>query len=931
MFRNRKTLASRIYYTPFLVSSAAVSYKRLMMSQVSRRSAGRWWLLWLALAPVLVPNPVWLNAATPPPARSRVRPLTNSVIPRPSYVLTDLITKANNGEIEAARELFIRGGYEQCIKISEKALANHDAEEAWALLLVQSCLAVGRYTNAQSVVATNLSRFRNSVQLRLLGHDVALRNNEPEVALQRLAEINNLGSYRMYAYQDVDNLVALGKAAILLGADPKRVLEQFFDRAKKRDPTNREPYLASGQLALSKEDYELAAKTFGEGLKKFPKDPDLLYGLARAFAPSDRRQMIDALEAALEANTNHVASYLLLVDHLIDGEEYKTADKVLEQALAVNPWQPEAWAYRAVLAHLRNDGAGEASARKTALKFWKTNPEVDHVIGRKLAQKYRFAEGAAYQRKALQFDPKYLPAQIQLSQDLLRLGDEEEGWRLAHQVNEADAYDVTAFNLVTLQESMDKFATLTNRDFIVRMATNEAVIYGDKVLALLDRAKSNLSAKYGLELTNSTIVEIFPRQKDFGVRTFGMPDNPGYLGVCFGSVITANSPAAQAGHAANWQAVLWHEFCHVITLQLTRNKMPRWMSEGISVYEEKQENPTWGQDMDPRYREMILGDDFVPLGELSAAFLAPRSELHLQFAYYESSLAVEFLVQKFGLDALRKILHDLGEGAEINVAISQHTAKLDELETDFAAFARERAEKLAPDLQFEKPKTELLGQLLDELPLSLARNYYVLMRQARQLAKEKKWKEAKEPLEKLLKAYPHQTGADNAYLLLAAAHRALGETNDERQVLSQLAAIDADALEAYTRLMELDSLVPDWSSVETNAQRFLAVNPLASFPYRYLAQAAESLGQTNEAIRASRTLLMLDPPDPAGAYFKLAQLLYRSGNPGAKRSLLQALEEAPRFREAHRLLLEMTAPNNARPAKELKPSAQQPSEVPVKP
>ena len=46
------------------------------------------------------------------------------------------------------------------------------------------------------------------------------------------------------------------------------------------------------------------------------------------------------------------------------------------------------------------------------------------------------------------------------------------------------------------------------------------------------------------------LVEIFPDQKDFGVRTFGMPDNPGFLGVCFGHVITANSPASAAGLAA---------------------------------------------------------------------------------------------------------------------------------------------------------------------------------------------------------------------------------------------------------------------------------------------------------------------------------------------------------------------------------------------
>ena len=58
------------------------------------------------------------------------------------------------------------------------------------------------------------------------------------------------------------------------------------------------------------------------------------------------------------------------------------------------------------------------------LAWWAVNPEVDHLIGRKLSQKYRFAEGAEYQRQALKSDPQYLPAKIQLAQDLLRLGAE---------------------------------------------------------------------------------------------------------------------------------------------------------------------------------------------------------------------------------------------------------------------------------------------------------------------------------------------------------------------------------------------------------------------------------------------------------------------------------------------------------------------------
>src|SRR5207247_9699304 len=130
----------------------------------------------------------------------------------------------------------------------------------------------------------------------------------------------------------------------------------------------------------------------------------------------------------------------------------------------------------------------------------------------------------------------------------------------------------------------------------------------------------------------------------------------------------------------------------------------RWLSEGISVYEESQENPTSGQAATQRYREMCLGEDLTPVGKLSAAFLSPKSDLHLQFAYYESSLVVEFLVQRFGFESLKQILHDLGEGADINDAIAAHTEPMETLEGDFAAFARERAEQLAPGLDWKKFK-----------------------------------------------------------------------------------------------------------------------------------------------------------------------------------------------------------------------------------
>ena len=856
--------------------------------------------------------------------------------------------------LEEAQNQYLSGDYRGCVASIEKEIQDGAGGEERYLLLSKALLASGRYPEALKSMTNALRQEPDSIRLRWQAREVFLGNGEPERAGQMADEIVQRVSSDPRTYRDPASLVVFGQAALLKNADPKRVLDQLFDAARKADPKLREVYLAGGELALEKHDFALAAKKFEEGLKQLPEDADLHYGLARAYAPSDQALMAASLEAALERNSNHVGSLLLLAERAIDAEEYPEADRLLEHVKLINEWQPEAWAYRAVLAHLRNLPAAETSAREAGLKFWPANPQVDYFIGLKLSQKYRFAEGAGHQRQALQFDPEYLPAKAQLAQDLLRLGEETEGWKLAQQVQKEDGYDVEAYNLVNLHQTMGKFATVTNEDFLIRMSAREAALYGSQVLELLTRARSNLCAKYGMELKRPTIVEIFPEQKDFAVRTFGMPGNPGYLGVCFGTVVTANSPAVQHGHPINWQAVLWHEFCHVVTLQMTRNKMPRWLSEGISVYEESQANPSWGQHMKPDYREMALGDELTPVSRLSAAFLSPKSEHHLQFAYYESSLVVEFLVKRYGLEKLKAILRELSEGVEINQALARHIAAarnegeqkvtgskesdaaselkkangaeddaMEEFENEFAEFARERAENLAPGLDWEKPESEKDAaphphqrkpptrtdeESWEAWAKTRPTNFWVMTRQAEQMVEEKQWPEVKIVAQRLLDLYPDFTGPDSPYRMLAAAHRALGETNAEREVLGKFAERDDEAADAYQRLMELGAVARDWPAVAQNARRYLAVNPLLASPYRFLAEASEQTGDTRGAITAYGALLELEPSDPAEVHFRLAELLHRVGDPSARRHVLQALEDAPRFQDALRLLLKINSP-----------------------
>lgn len=806
--------------------------------------------------------------------------------------------------LDETQQLFRRGEYETVLT-TIGAQTNNYLSVDWRLLQVKSLLTLGRYPEAQAQVKAGIEYSPLDLRLLLLAREAAFFQNDPAEARRQLIEMKSIIEGRGPTTLNGEGLVAFGEALLLLGVEPKLVLENAFRRAERLATPPREAFAATGQLALEKHDFAMAADSFRAGLKKFPDDPDLLGGLAQAFESGNRREMMTAIESALKINPHHFPSLLLLADHLIDGEQYNEAEKQLALVLKVNPSQPEALAYRAVIAHLRNERAREQQLRAEALKFWQTNPQVDHLIGRKLSQKYRFEEGAAAQRRALEFQPDYLPAQRQLAEDLLRLGQTEEGWKLAEAVHKADEYDVTAYNLTALRDHLLKFRTLTNADFILRMSVREADLYGARALDLLSRGKTTLCAKYNVELPRATVVEIFPEQKDFAVRTFGMPDNPGYLGVCFGSVITANSPASQAPNPANWQSVLWHEFCHGVTLNATRNKMPRWLSEGISVYEERQANPAWGEHLNLAYREMILGKDLVPLSELSGAFLAPKTPLHLQFAYYESSMAVEFIVEKFGLEAIKKILRDLRAGEAINQTIAAHTARLSDVEKDFAAYLKTKAEQLAPDADLAKPPgkgSEIDFTVWEKLH---PRNYYLQMDKARELMESKRWAEAKPVLEPLTRAYAGESRGDNPLWLLAVTERNLGNTNTELAILEKLAIQDADFVDLYARLIQLSLAKENWSAVTNYARRLLEVNPLIALPHRALAQAATRLGNQNEAIAAYRALLLLDPPDPVEVHYQLARLLHARGDAEAKRHVLQALEDAPRFREAQRLLLEI--------------------------
>ena len=153
---------------------------------------------------------------------------------------------------------------------------------------------------------------------------------------------------------------------------------------------------------------------------------------------------------------------------------------------------------------------------------------------------------------------------------------------------------------------------------------------------------------------------------------------------------------------------------------------------------------------------------------------------------------------------------------------------------------------------------------------------------------------------------PTMSGAGNGYALLARAHRELDDAKAERKALEALGAAQrrcARRLRTAGRAGRTKRAIG--TAVALNAQRMLAVNPLTPAPHRWLAQAAEKLGRRRRDCRVPGAAWSSTRPIPVDAHYRLAVLAARAAgdDDDARRHVLMALEDAPRFLDAHRLLL----------------------------
>src|SRR5262249_55318890 len=311
---------------------------------------------------------------------------------------------------------------------------------------------------------------------------------------------------------------------------------------------------------------------------------------------------------------------------------YEAATQEIDRALKVNPNAVDAIAVRAAMYFL-SDRKGELDAEiKRALAINPRAGEFFDTLSTFAVNNRRYTDAVQFGRRAVELRPNLWSARTQLGIQLLRTAKVEEGRAELERAFKGDPFNVWAKNTLDLLDSMKDYVDTVRGPFLIKAEPKENGALAVYAADLLEEAHKKLTDKYRFTPRAPISVEVFPNHEDFAVRSLGLP-GLGALGVCFGQVIAMDSPAARNPGEFNWGSTLWHEFTHVITLEMTDHRIPRWFSEGLSVFEERRARPGWGDNWSIQNLKAIGEGRFVKIAELDAAFMRPKRPDGVPLAY----------------------------------------------------------------------------------------------------------------------------------------------------------------------------------------------------------------------------------------------------------------------------------------------------------
>jgi len=648
-------------------------------------------------------------------------------------------------------------------------------------------------------------------------------------------------------------------------------------------PKNPDYRVRWGQLLLERFNAADAANLFQEALDIKKDHPGALLGLALVAAEDFQGKAVDLAEAALAADPKLIDARLLLARLALEDNDPGRAAEEADKALKVSPDALDAMAIHVTIDWLNDQPDSPWIGRVLA-----KNPHYGQayaLAGHFFVLNRRYEEGIAYYRKALALQPDLWSARSELGINLMRLGFEDEARSQLEDCYEHHYRDAATVNTLRLIDSYKNFVTYRTDNTILRLHKKEAELLRPYFESELKRVIATYEKKYGLKLDRPVQVEVYPDHEDFAVRTMGMP-GLGALGVTFGYVVAMDSPSGRKPGSFHWASTMWHELSHVYVLTATHHRVPRWFTEGLAVYEETAASPEWGDRLDPHVIAAIKEKKLLPVAELDRGFVHPTYPTQVVVSYYQAGQICGFIAHEWGYGKLLAMMHDFaGNTTTAQVIEKELSMRPEEFDKKFLSVLNAETETVVDGFEEWRKGVREVARLA-----KAGENQQVLDKSAA-----------------LRDIYPDYVESGNLYEFRADAYLALADSRAAIDELERYAKVGGRSPETLKKLAQL--LVEAGRPADAAAvlDRLNYIDPVDEDLHRRLGDLWFAANNIDGAIREYRAVVAETPVDPAAAHFNLAKAYRRaSRTDDAHEELLLALEAAPGYRPAQKMLLEMS-------------------------
>lgn len=643
-----------------------------------------------------------------------------------------------------------------------------------------------------------------------------------------------------------------------------------------------------GQLYLAAHQYAEAARLFTEALELDPKSAFARLGLVRVGAERFEGGALADLTALQAEYPQQPEAPLLLARLKLEQGDTPQAAQLAAQALERAGRSGQAPLEALALLASTDLVAGRDPRRwiDRALDFNPRYGDLHLQLAHFEIMRRRYKEAAVWLQRAVDVEPDNWQALEELGVNQLRLGDAAGARRALERAYAGDPFSATTVNTLRVLDSLSQYEVvrLDAPPLALQLHRKEAAALRPYVESLARRSIAAFGARYGYQPVDPITIELYPNHDDFAVRTAGLP-GIGLLGVTFGHVVAMDSPSGRRTGEFHWGSTLWHEMAHVFTLSATQHRVPRWLSEGLSVFEEWRTGPTPGVAVEPQVLDAFASGKFLPVARLDEGFIRPAYEGQVQVSYAQAGLVCLYVEQRWGFPKLAALLREYARDntvdAAMRAALGVSAAAFD---ADFTAFMKQRFAAFLADPKQLRPLLQSATARIDQ----------------------KDWSGAVRAAQAAIALLPEFTSADGAYPLLYAAHMGAGDKPAALQALldwRKAGGWDPEALRQLATLLQERGRDGEAREVR---EALNYADPLAVADHALLGELLLAERRATDALREYTVLLALDPQDPATAHLGLARAQALAGDTAqARRHVLQALEIAPHFRPAQKLLLEL--------------------------